>query len=121
MEDVLEVYARPIDPLRPLVCLDECTKQLVVETRTPEPAKPGQAARFDYEYERNGTAAIFCAVAPHLGWRHIEERARKTRIDYAEVVGADDLRGRLTIEPRSLLAVAVFFGKTRLIDNILLG
>lgn len=86
MEDVLEVYARPVDPLRPLVCLDECTKQLVKETRTPEPAKPGQAARFDYEYERNGTAAIFCAVAPHIGWRHIEERARKTRIDYAEVL-----------------------------------
>jgi hypothetical protein len=86
MEDVLEVYARPIDPLRPLVCLDECTKQLVAETRTPLPAKPGQPARYDYEYERNGTAAIFCVVAPHLGWRHIEERARKARLDYAEVL-----------------------------------
>ena len=86
MEDVLEVYARPIDPLRPLVCLDECSKQLVRETRVPEPAKLSQPARFDFEYERNGVAAIFCVVAPHLGWRHIEERARKTRVDYAQVL-----------------------------------
>ena len=49
------------------------------------------------------------------------ESAPLARIDYAEIVGADDLQPRLTIEPRSLLAVAVFFGKTRLIDNILLG
>ena len=86
MEDVLEVYARPIDPKRPLVCLDECSKQLVRETRTPLPAKPGQTERFDFEYERNGVAAIFCVVAPHIGWRHVEERARRTRIDYAEVL-----------------------------------
>lgn len=92
MEDVLEVYARPIDPQRPLVCLDECSKQLVRETRAPEPAKPGRIARFDFEYERNGVAAIFCAVAPHKGWRCIEERARKTRVDYAEFLRtlADD-------------------------------
>ena len=92
MEDVLEVYARPIDPERPLVCLDECSKQLVRETRTPLPAKPGQTERYDAEYERNGVASIFCAVAPHLGWRHVEERARRTRIDYAEVLRtlADD-------------------------------
>ncbi|MDB6151576.1 MAG: hypothetical protein JWL90_29 [Chthoniobacteraceae bacterium] len=92
MEDVLEVYARPADASRPLVCLDECSKQLVKETRAPQPAIPGYPARYDYEYERNGVAAIFCVVAPHLGWRHIEERARKTRIDYAEVLRtlADD-------------------------------
>lgn len=83
MEDVLEVYARVPDPARPLVCMDECTKQLTREVRAPQPAQPGQAARVDYEYERNGVAAIFCAVAPHLGWRHVEERERKTRIDYA--------------------------------------
>jgi hypothetical protein len=83
MEDVLEVYARPPDPDRPLVCMDECTKQLTREVRTPWPSSPGQPAREDYEYERNGVAAIFCAVAPHLGWRQIEERERKTRCDYA--------------------------------------
>jgi len=54
MEDVLEVYTRPHDPARPLVCLDETSKQLVAETRTPLPARPGQPARYDYEYERNG-------------------------------------------------------------------
>ena len=76
-----------------LVCLDECTKQLTREVRTPVAAAPGQPAREDYEYERNGVAAIFCAVAPHLGWRHIEERERKTRVDYAHFLRAlcDDL------------------------------
>ena len=83
MEDVLAVYARPPDPVRPLVCLDECTKQLTREVRTPWPAAPGQPAREDYEYERNGVAAIFCAVAPHLGWRSVEECQSKTRRDYA--------------------------------------
>lgn len=88
MEDVLEVYARRPDPVRPLVCLDECTKQLTREVRIPWPASPGQPAREDYEYERNGVAAIFCAVAPHLGWRQIEERERKTRSDYAAFLKA---------------------------------
>ena len=83
MEDVLEVYARPPQPNCPLVCLDECSKQLTREIRHPMAARPGEAAREDYEYERNGVAAIFCAVAPHLGWRRCEARARKTRTDYA--------------------------------------
>jgi hypothetical protein len=83
MEEVLEVYARRPDPARPLVCLDECTKQLTREVRLPKATAPGRAAREDYEYERNGVAAIFCAVAPHLGWRHLEARERKTRCDYA--------------------------------------
>ena len=52
MEDVLEVYTRPHDPARPLVCLDETSKQLVAETRTPLPMRPGEPARHDYEYER---------------------------------------------------------------------
>jgi hypothetical protein len=66
MEDVLEVYHRPFDPWRPVVCLDEASKQLVGETRTPVPATPGQPARFDYEYVRNGTANLFLVTAP---WR----------------------------------------------------
>jgi len=67
MEDVIEVYHRPLDPKRPLVCLDETTKQLVRETRAPVPAAPGAPARFDYEYERNGVGTIFMMVAPLLG------------------------------------------------------
>ena len=64
MEDVLEVYQRPRDPKRPVVCLDETSKQLIVETRAPIPAKPGQTARHDYEYERNGVANLFMMLAP---------------------------------------------------------
>jgi len=86
MEDVLEVYARPVDPKRPLICLDECTKQLTREVRPFQQCRPGRPAREDCEYERNGVATIFCVVAPLLGWRHIEERERKTRRDYAEVL-----------------------------------
>ncbi len=88
MEDVLEVYHRPPNPARPLVCLDECTKQLTREVRPPLGAAPGQPAREDYEYQRNGVAAIFCAVAPHLGWRLIEAREQKTRRDYAHFLRA---------------------------------
>ena len=58
MEDVLEVYHRPHDPDYPLVCVDESSKQLIEETRAPIPMKPGQPARRDYEYERNGTANL---------------------------------------------------------------
>jgi hypothetical protein len=83
MEDVLEVYARVPQPPFPLVCLDECSKQLTREIRVPLPGRPGDVAREDYEYERNGVAAIFCAVAPHLGWRRCEARERKARTDYA--------------------------------------
>src|SRR6185295_13623158 len=64
MEDVLAVYTRPHDPHRPLVCLDETSKQLIAETRMPIPMKPGRAARVDYEYERNGTANLFMLFAP---------------------------------------------------------
>ena len=64
MEDVLEVYSRPHDPECPVVCLDETSKQLIVETRAPVPAAPGRPARHDYEYERNGTANLFMVFAP---------------------------------------------------------
>jgi hypothetical protein len=86
MEEVLEVYKRPHDPARPLVCLDETSKQLVAETRTPIPAGPGHAERVDYEYERNGTANVFMFVEPLGGWRKANERARKTSMDWAEEV-----------------------------------
>ena len=96
MEDVLDVYKRPHDPARPLVCLDETSKQLVAETRTPEPMRPGQPARHDYEYKRNGTANLFMLFAPLVlpeadqawGWRHVEVTERRTAIDYAHVLKA---------------------------------
>jgi hypothetical protein len=86
MEEVLEVYHRPRDPERPLVCLDETSKQLVAETRTPIPAKPGKPARHDYEYQRNGVANLFMMFAPLEGWRHVKVTERHTAIDYAHVL-----------------------------------
>ena len=86
MEDVLEVYTRPHDPSRPLVCLDETTKQLTKETRAPIPLKPGQEARFDYEYERAGVASLFMLFAPLEGWREVAIRDRRTAIDYAHIL-----------------------------------
>ena len=81
MEDVLEVYARPRDPERPLVCLDETSKQLIAETRTPQPATHGRPARVDYEYARNGAANLFMMYAPLEGWRHVKATDRRAAID----------------------------------------
>jgi len=86
MEDVLEVYQRPPDPMRPVVCLDETSKQLISEMRVPIAAKPGQVARYDYEYERNGTANIFMMFAPLEGWRHVKVTDRHAAVDYAQVL-----------------------------------
>ncbi len=86
MEDVLETYQKPRDPDRPLVCLDETSKQLVAETRKPIPAKPGQPARHDYEYERNGVANIFMMFAPLEGWRKVKVTDRHAAKDYAQVL-----------------------------------
>jgi len=86
MEEVLDVYTRPHDPQMPLVCLDEGSKQLVSETRTPLPMTPGQPLRVDYEYERNGTANMFMLFAPLEGWRHVEVTDRRTAIDYAKIL-----------------------------------
>jgi hypothetical protein len=86
MEDVLEVYTRPHDPARPLLCLDETSKQLVAETRAPLSMLQGQPARHDYEYERKGTANLFMLFAPLEGWRHVEVTDRRTAIDYAKIL-----------------------------------
>ena len=86
MEDILEVYQRPYDPHRPLVCLDETSKQLIAETRVPIAAKPGQPGRHDYEYRRNGTANLFMMFAPLEGWRHVKVTDRHTALDYAQVL-----------------------------------
>ena len=86
MEDVLEVYHRPHDPAYPVVCLDESSKQLIAETRQPIPAKPGHPARYDYEYERNGTANLFMMFAPLEGWREVKVTDQHTAVDYAHVL-----------------------------------
>jgi len=84
MEDVLEVYKRPYDPRRPVVCLDETSKQLIGEVRSPVPAGPGRVTQYDYEYVRNGVANIFMMFEPLGGRREAEVTERRTRKDYAE-------------------------------------
>jgi hypothetical protein len=86
METVLDVYKRPHDPARPVVCMDEQPKQLVKETRTPVGGGPGRPARYDHEYERNGTATVFVFVEPLRGWRRVEVTDRRTRADWAAQV-----------------------------------
>lgn len=88
MEDVLAVYARPVDPRRPLICFDEGGKELQAHTRPPLPAVPGQLARVDYEYQRHGSANLFLACAPHLGWRQVTTTAHRTSIDFAQAMRA---------------------------------
>ena len=84
MEDVLEVYKRPYDGKRPVVCFDETSKQLVGEVATPAPAAPGQVAHYDYEYVRNGVANIFMIFEPLAGQRDVAVTDRRTKKDYAE-------------------------------------
>ena len=86
MEDVLELYQRPHDPKRPVVCMDEQPRQLVKEMRRPLPAAPGRPARYDYEYERAGTANVFLFCQPLAGWRRAEVTEHRTRIDWARQV-----------------------------------
>jgi hypothetical protein len=86
MEDVLEVYQRPHDPARPVVCLDKTSKQLISETRVPIAAKPGRPARHDYEYERNGTANLFMMFAPLEGWQQVKVTDHHAAVDYARVL-----------------------------------
>ena len=83
MEDTLEVYHRQQDPKRPLVCFDEGSKQLTKETRLPLPPRPGAVAKYDYEYERNGTSNLLLCCAPLQAWRHVKVTARRTRVDFA--------------------------------------
>ena len=83
MEDTLTVYHRQQDEKRPLVCLDEGSKQLTKETRLPLPPRPGSVAKYDYEYECNGTSNLFLLFAPLQGWRHVKVTARRTMVDFA--------------------------------------
>lgn len=83
MEDVLDLYQEPYDPLRPVVCFDEVPYQFVGETRTPVPAAPGRRKRVDYEYRRCGTANLFVLIEPKRGWRHVDVTERRTNADFA--------------------------------------
>ena len=83
MEQVLDVYKRPYDPCRPVVCMDESPRQLIRETRLPSPARPGCAARHDYEYERCGVCNVFLAVEPLAGRRMTRVTQRKTKTQWA--------------------------------------
>ncbi len=86
MEDVLDVYTRPYDPARPLICLDETSRQLLAEVRAPLPAAPGRAARHDPEYARNGVVNLFLVSEPLQGWRQVRLSTQRTRIDWAHCV-----------------------------------
>ncbi len=86
MEDVLDTYQRSYDENEVLVCMDETSKQLVNETRAPRSAAPGKVAEYDYEYERNGVSSLFMLFAPLDGWRRVEVRERRTKVDWAHVV-----------------------------------
>lgn len=84
MEDVLDLYCEPADPDRPVVNFDETPRQLVSEMRVPVPAKPGQPARCDYEYRRNGTANLFVFFDRHRGWREVKCTDHRANVDFAE-------------------------------------
>ena len=84
MEDVLDVYTRPFDPKRPLVCFDESNKQQTIEIQVPLPLEEGQPQRYATEYERNGVSNLFMFFAPLLNWRHVKVTNQRTAIDWAQ-------------------------------------
>jgi DDE superfamily endonuclease/Homeodomain-like domain len=84
MEEVLDVYKRPVDASHPLVCMDEVNTQLLKDTRVPLPVEPGQPARQDYEYEREGVCNVFVAYEPLAGMRFAQVRVQRTKRDWAE-------------------------------------
>jgi hypothetical protein len=86
MEDVLEVYTRPYDPLRPQVCMDEVSKQLLRDTRTPLPMEPGRPQRRDYAYERGGVVNVFMFCEPLRGRRWVDVTERRTKTDWAHQI-----------------------------------
>jgi transposase len=88
MEDVLDLYAEPADPKRPVICFDESPTQLIGEVRDPEPVTPGSPARVDYEYQRNGTANLFVMVDVHRGWRHVDVTEQRTSQQFAHQMKA---------------------------------
>ena len=86
MEDVLDVYQRPYDPSRPVICLDETSRQLLGEVRSPLPPAPGRPGRHDPEYARGGVANLFLVTEPVRGWRQVRVSQQRTRLDWAACV-----------------------------------
>ncbi len=84
MEDILDLYEEAYDPMRPVLCMDERPCQLIGDIVAPIPMKPGKPKKEDNEYERNGTCSVFIACEPLTGWRYLEVRKRRTKMDYAE-------------------------------------
>jgi len=83
MEHILDLYELPYNPLRPMICFDESSKQLIAETRLPLPASAGHVLRYDYEYKRNGTRNLFLFLEPLAAWRHVDVTAHRTKLDFA--------------------------------------
>lgn len=104
MEDILNVYHRPYDPRRPVVCLDETSKQLIGEVREPLPPGPGRVQRYDSVYVRNGVANLFLAFEPLAGWRHVEVTDTRKRRDWAHFV-RDLVDGRYREAERVVLVM----------------
>jgi len=102
MEDVLEVYKRPYDPQRPVVCVDETSRQLLADTRPVQAPQPGQPARQDNEYQRHGTANLFMVFEPLAGWRQVPVTARRTKQDWARLI-RELLDGRYAAAERVVL------------------
>src|SRR5437660_8727314 len=88
MEEVLETYEKPYNPVVPVLCMDEQPVQLLKETRSPIPATAGHGKRVDYEYERAGTANLFMFAEPLAAWRQVSVRPTKTKVDWAIEVAA---------------------------------
>jgi len=86
MEDVLAVYTRPYDPLRPQICMDEVSKQLLRDTRQSLPMEPGRVKRHDYEYERGGVVNLFMFCEPLQGRRWVDVTERRTKVDWAHQI-----------------------------------
>lgn len=84
MEDVLDLYARPRDPKRPLVCFDETNKEQHIEVQEPMPVAPGEPVRYESTYERNGVSNMFMFFAPLENWRQVKVTDRRTSRDWAE-------------------------------------
>ena len=86
MEDVLDVYELPYNPLRPVVCMDEKPYQLLGNAREPLPMRPGSNRKTDSEYVRNGTCSIFAFVEPLGGKRHVSVHEHRTAVDWAHEI-----------------------------------
>lgn len=88
MEDVLDLYAQPYDPLHPVICFDELPYQLLRNVLAPQPCAPGRVAREDFEYAREGMCNLFMSFQPLQGWRHVDVTERRTNQDFADQMHA---------------------------------